>query len=324
MNSRALATEGLDRRPRTLKVGLDVTVLMGGPSSERDVSLLSGGAIADALASVGHCVSRADISPQDASALDRRGIDVVFIALHGDFGESGQVQRLCEQHHLRYTGSPPRASEMAMDKAVAKELFAGAGLTVAKSLVATAADKPRTLAKALDRLGLPVVLKPVDGGSSVDITIARTAAIRDAAVAALLGKYGRAMAEEFVPGREFTVGILGDQALPVLEIVPAREFYDYTAKYADGAGTRYVFDHGLPDQTVRSLQSAALAAHQVLGCRDMSRVDFILPPSGVPVVLEINTIPGFTSHSLLPMAAAKAGVNFAELVSRIAMMAMQR
>jgi D-alanine-D-alanine ligase len=143
-------------------------------------------------------------------------------------------------------------------------------------------------------------------------------------VAALLGKYGRAMAEEFVPGREFTVGILGDQALPVLEIVPAREFYDYTAKYADGAGTRYVFDHGLPDQTVRSLQSAALAAHQVLGCRDMSRVDFILPPSGVPVVLEINTIPGFTSHSLLPMAAAKAGVNFAELVSRIAMMAMQR
>ncbi len=324
MSSRAMATEGLDFRIKKPKLRLDVTVLMGGPSTERDVSLLSGSAIAEALVRLGHRVRGADISPQDTSALDREGIDVVFIALHGEFGENGQVQRLCEERRLRYTGSPPKASEMAMDKSVAKEIFTGAGLTVARGVVVHAADNPAEVTKALDRLGLPVVLKPVSSGSSVDITLARTAAARDTAVANLMGKYGRAMAEELIQGREMTVAILGSRALPVLEVIPAREFYDYTAKYADESGTRYVFDHGLPEAVVQSLQSAALTAHHVLGCRDMSRVDFILPPSGTPIVLEINTIPGFTSHSLLPMAAARAGLNFAQLVDRIVMMAMQR
>jgi D-alanine-D-alanine ligase len=324
MSSRALATKGLDFRVKKPKLRLDVTVLMGGPSSERDVSLMSGTAIAEALVRLGHRVRGADVLPDDTSALDRGAIDVVFIALHGEFGENGQVQRLCEERHLRYTGSPPRASEMAMDKAVAKEMFAGAGLTVARGLVVTAADNPAEVTKALDRLGLPVVLKPVSNGSSVDITIARSAAACDAAVANLLNKYGRAMAEELIQGREMTVSVLGARALPVLEVIPTREFYDYTAKYTDGVGTRYVFDHALPDRVVQSLQSAALTAHHVLGCRDMSRVDFILPPDGVPVVLEINTIPGFTSHSLLPMAAARAGLNFAQLVDRILMMAVQR
>jgi D-alanine-D-alanine ligase len=324
MSSRALATEGLDFRLKKPKLRLDITVLMGGPSSERDVSLMSGSAIAEALVRLGHRVRGADISPEDTTTLDRGGVDVVFIALHGEFGENGQVQRLCEERHLRYTGSPPKTSEMAMDKSVAKEIFAGAGLTVARGLVVTTADNFSEVTKALDRLGLPVVLKPVSSGSSVDITFARTAAVRDAAVTNLLNKYGRAMAEELIQGREMTVAILGARALPVLEVIPAREFYDYTAKYTDGVGTRYVFDHGLPDQVVQSLQSAALTAHHVLGCRDMSRVDFILPPNGVPVVLEINTIPGFTNHSLLPMAAARAGLNFAQLVDRIVMMTMQR
>jgi D-alanine-D-alanine ligase len=158
----------------------------------------------------------------------------------------------------------------------------------------------------------------------VDITVAKTPSVRDAAVAALLDKYGRALAEEFVVGREFTVGILGRRPLPVLEIVPAREFYDYTAKYADDSGTQYVFEHGLPGAVVRALQASALAAHEALGCRDLSRVDIIVTPGGLPVVLEVNTIPGFTSHSLVPMAAAKAGLSFPQLVDRIVMMAMQR
>ncbi len=323
MDPRVQAAESLEGQIRRPRLSLDVTVLMGGPSSEREVSLMSGAAIADGLTQAGHRVTRADISPQDTSALDRPGIDVVFIALHGAFGEDGAVQRLCEQRRLRYIGSDPQASAAAMDKIASRKRFADAGLTVPGGLLLAPAN-PTEHREALNRLGLPVVCKPVDGGSSVDITIAKTPSARDAAVEALLAKYGRALAEEFVAGREFTVGILGRRPLPVLEVVPAREFYDYTAKYADDSGTQYVFDHGLPGAVVRVLQSSALVAHEALGCRDLSRVDFIVTPGGLPVVLEVNTIPGFTSHSLVPMAAAKAGLDFSQLVDRIVMMAMQR
>ena len=175
-----------------------------------------------------------------------------------------------------------------------------------------------------DELPPPVILKPVDGGSSIDITIARSCEQRDATLEFLVDTYGRAMLERFVPGRELTVGILGDEALPVAEIIPGREFYDYESKYSDDAGTRYVFDHGLDPGTVKRLQADALKAHRVVGCRDMSRVDFILDAEGTPNVLEINTIPGFTSHSLLPKAANHAGISFSQLTDRIARMAMQR
>jgi D-alanine-D-alanine ligase len=303
---------------------LDLTVLMGGPSSEREVSLVSGAAVADALVRCGHKVTRCDISPQDTSALDRRGIDAVFIALHGAFGESGDVQSLCESRGLKYTGSGPRASEVAMDKAASKRQFQHAGLCTPPWEIITDRDDPAAACDKLNTIGLPAVLKPIDGGSSVDITIAKDQPTRDAAVKALLAKYGRLMCEKFIKGVELTIGILGQQALPVIQVVPTHEFYDYSAKYADDAGTRYIFEHGLSDQTVARLQQAALLAHQCLGCRDMSRVDFILDDAGTAYVLEINTIPGFTSHSLLPKAAAKAGINFEQLVDRIVSMAMQR
>jgi D-alanine--D-alanine ligase len=309
---------------------LDITVLMGGPSSEREVSLLSGEAIACALERNGHKVTRSDISPTDVSALKRKGIDVVFIALHGAFGESGEVQALCEEHGLRYIGSPAKASEMAMNKATAKEYFRKAGLNIAEGFVvhktgggAGHLGDPATKAQ-IEKLGLPLVIKPVDGGSSVDVVIARTAADRDAELSRLVDKYGCMLVEQFIAGRELTVGILGDQALPVIEIVPDGSFYDYRAKYSDQAQTRYVFDHGIAPEIVQSIQRNALAAHRSLGCRDMSRVDFILTPAGKAYVLEINTIPGFTSHSLLPKAAAKVGVSFEQLVERIARMAMAR
>jgi D-alanine-D-alanine ligase len=312
------------------KAVLDITVLMGGPSSEREVSLLSGEAIASALERNGHKVTRSDISPADVSALKRKGIDVVFIALHGAFGESGEVQALCEQHGLRYIGSPAKASELAMNKATAKEYFGKAGLNIAEGLVvrktgggAGQFGDPATKAR-VESLGLPIVIKPVDGGSSVDVVIARDAPVRDAELSRLVDKYGCMMVEQFIAGRELTVGILGDQALPVIEIVPDGSFYDYRAKYSDQARTRYVFDHGIAPEIVQSIQRDALAAHRSLGCRDMSRVDFILTPAGKAYVLEINTIPGFTSHSLLPKAAAKVGVGFEQLVERIARMAMAR
>ncbi len=311
------------RGGRTTQV-LDITVLMGGPSSEHEVSLLSGAAIADGLQHVGHRVTRADIMPDETSALDRSGTDVVFIALHGEYGESGEVQALCEARGLRYTGSAPRASELAMDKAASKQICKRAGLATPDWMIIEQFHTPQQLAKWLGELPPPVVLKPVDGGSSVDIIIARDEPERDAALEYLLDKYGRAMLERFVAGREVAVSVLGDEPLPVLEIIPARKFYDYTAKYADDAGTKFVFDHGLSDQAAKAVQAAAMTAHRELGCRDMSRSDFILDGDGVTHFLEINTIPGFTSHSLLPMAAAKIGIGFDELVDRLVAMAMQR
>jgi len=318
------ATEGAEDRKKAPADVLDITVLMGGPSAERDVSLMSGSAIADGLQRSGHRVTRADILPDETAALDRDDIDVVFIALHGDFGESGEVQRLCEEHGLRYTGSGPRASQLAIDKAATKQIVRRVGLPTPDWMILEDFHTPAQIAQWLAELDLPVVLKPVDGGSSVDITIARTRQERDEALDGLLDKYGRAMVERFVPGRELTVGILGAEPLPVLEIIPGGEFYDYRAKYSDEAGTVYTFDHGLDAATVERLQAAARATHRALGCRDLSRVDFLLDDEATAWVLEINTIPGFTSHSLLPMAAGRAGVSFEELVDRIARMAMGR
>jgi D-alanine-D-alanine ligase len=302
----------------------DVTVLMGGPSAEREVSLMSGRAVADALEHVGHRVTRADIRPQNTSALDRAGAEAVFIALHGEFGESGEVQALCERRGLPYTGSGPEASRLALDKAAAKQRFRRAGLQTPDWMIIEEYHAPGQRQAWLAEIPPPAVLKPVDGGSSVNVVIARGAGDRDAALEMLLDKYGRAMVERFVGGRELTVGILGERALPLMEIVCARAFYDYVAKYADDAGTRYVFDHGLPAQTVEAARRAALTAHHALGCRDMSRVDFILDAGGALQVLEVNTIPGFTSHSLLPMAAGRAGLSFERLVDHLVAMAVAR
>ena len=303
---------------------LNVTVLMGGPSSEREVSLVSGGAVATALESVGHRVSRADIQPNDAEALEAPGIDVVFIALHGEFGEDGKVQALCEARGLAYTGSNPRASELAMDKAAAKQIVRRNGVDTPDWVVVEEYHTVSRSASEVAELSLPVVVKPVTGGSSVDVTIAHDAGVRDAAIGAALDKYGRVMVEKFIAGRELTVGILGEQALPVIQIVPKRAFYDFTAKYADDAGTEYLFDFGVAPGALRAIQASALAVNEALGCRDMCRVDFILDAAGRAWMLEVNTIPGFTGHSLLPMAARRSGVEFPQLVDRLVRMAYSR
>ena len=205
---------------------LDVTVLMGGPSSERDISLISGEAIAAGLERAGHAVTRADISPADTTALDRPGLDVIFIALHGNFGESGEVQTLCENRCLAYTGSGPRASRLAMDKAASKQIFKRAGLSTPDWMIVEQFHPPETYHQWLAELPPPVVLKPVDGGSSVDVIIATDVVERDAAMQDLMEQYGRVMLERYVAGRELTVGIIGNQTLPVLENIPGSAFYD--------------------------------------------------------------------------------------------------
>ncbi len=314
--------EGTD--PRHPEDPLAVTVLMGGPSAEREVSIWSGQAVADALESLGHRVSRGDIGPADTRILDADGIDVVFIALHGQFGESGEVQQLCESRDLPYVGSGPRSSRLCLNKAASKQFFRQAGLRTPDWMIIERFHAPRTFGPWLDELPLPVVVKPVDGGSSVDVTICHDEACRDEAIEELRETYGRAMLERFVPGREVTVGILDERPLPVCQIIPDGAFYDYRAKYSDDAATRYLFGHGLGADVVKQLQSDAMAAHHCLGCRDLSRVDFILDDQNVAHLLEINTIPGFTSHSLLPKAAAEAGVNFPQLCDCLVRLARAR
>jgi D-alanine-D-alanine ligase len=302
---------------------LDILVLMGGPSSEREVSLVSGAAIADALESCGHRVVRGDIKPTDTSAIDGEQPDVVFIALHGEFGEDGQVQQLCEQRGLTYVGSAPQPSELAMDKAASKQIYRKIGLDTPDWVIVEEFDTPAKQAELVERIPLPCVVKPVDGGSSVDIDIVRTRAERDKTLEALLDKYTRAMVERLIEGRELTVGILDSRPLPVLEIRPQREFYDYIAKYDDD-NTEYILDHGLTEEIVQATQHAAVSAHEALGCRDMSRSDFILNGDQEVWILETNTIPGFTSHSLLPKAAAAEGMDFAQLCEELVRMAMDR
>lgn len=302
---------------------LDILVLMGGISAEREVSLASGEAVARALESRGHRIRRADISPQDLSALAGEEPDVVFIAMHGAFGEDGQVQRHCEQRGLTYVGSPPKACELAMDKAASKQIYRRLGLSTPDWAIIEELAPPDRQRADLERIGLPCVIKPVDNGSSVDIHIARDKPTRRDAMEELLDRYGRAMVERYAEGREFTVGIVDSEALPVMEIRTERDFYDYFAKYDDD-GTQYIADHRLGREKVAQLQEAALSAHGGLGCRDMSRSDFILGADGTIWILETNTIPGFTDHSLLPKAAAEAGLSFAQLCEELVAMARQR
>ncbi len=301
----------------------DVTVLLGGPGSEREVSLASGRAVADALAARGHRVTAGDISPADTSALDRDGIDVVFIALHGEFGEDGRVQQLCEDRRLAYVGSGPAASELAMDKHRSKQAFRDAGMTTADWVLVQASDPPDRVADLLDRVPPPCVVKPVDSGSSVDVYLAPDADQRDQVLPGVLAGYGRAMVEALIRGRELTVGILDGRPLPIIEIRPKQEFYDYVAKY-EADDTEYVPNPELPDDLADRLQADALKAHRALGCRDLNRVDFILGDDGQAYALEANTIPGFTSHSLVPKAAAAAGISFDELCDRLVRLALRR
>jgi len=285
---------------------------------------MSGTRVADALERVGHKVTRADMLPTDTSALERPGIDVVFIALHGEFGESGEVQKLCEDGGLRYVGSGPLASELGMNKPASKRIFRKIGLSTPDWAVIERSESPESVRAQLENLPLPLVIKPIDGGSTIDVTIARDERTRDAAMEDLVARYSRAMIELYVEGRELTVGILDTEALPVLEIIPAREFYDYSAKYDDSSGTEFVFDHGLDPAVVHAAQEAALTAHRSIGARDLSRTDFILDSNGTLQILEINTIPGLTAHSLVPMAAAEAGIGFEELADRLVKMPMHR
>lgn len=315
-----LAESLLVSPPRAAAVGtLNITVLAGGPSDEREVSLSSGQAVRDALLRRGHRVALLDISPDDLSALDQPA-DCVFIALHGAFGEDGQLQQILERRGQRYCGSDAAASALAMDKVAAKKRFIERDVPTPRFDVV----KKSRIAEVESRWLPPVVVKPTRSGSSVDTYLATTQEQVGDALRAVVAKHGEALIEECIQGLELTVGILDDRVLPPIQIRTRRAFYDYQAKYIDN-DTEYLFDIPLPGEVLERIESLSAAAAAALGCRDFCRVDWMVDGrTHEPWALEINTIPGFTSHSLLPKAAARVGISFDELVQRIVLCAMGR
>jgi D-alanine-D-alanine ligase len=290
-----------------------VAVLYGGMSAEREVSLSSGRQVIAALRDGGFEVTPIEVGTDlraVIAALDPAP-DAVFNALHGRFGEDGAIQGVLDWLGIPYTHSGVRASALAMDKAAAKAVFAAAGLPVAAGRVVAIAE----IADA-DPLPRPYVVKPVNEGSSVGVSIIRAGDNRRAAVVETW-RYGpTAMVEEYVPGRELTVGVMGDRALAVTEIAPRHGFYDYESKYADG-GSRHIVPAQLHPKAYAQALDVALAAHRALGCRGASRADFRYDDTGGEpgrlVLLEVNTQPGLTPTSLLPEQAAHLGMSFAEL-----------
>lgn len=295
---------------------IKVAVLMGGISAERQISLESGTNMAAAIASAGLTVITSDITPDDLSILDDDSIDVFFLGLHGRFGEDGQLQEILESRNLVYTGSGARASRNAFDKTLSKEIFAGSGMPLARHFCVSNSDTAENISEAIKKFGDKFAVKPVKQGSSVGVEIIR--GVRQAAEAAIrcFGEFGDCMVEEFIRGREITVGILNGKTLPVTEIISKTGFYDYTAKYKDDS-TEYLFDSVKDTAVIDKINRTALACFNSLGCRHQSRVDMILTDDNVPYILEINTLPGFTEHSLLPMAAKKAGISPEELCLEI-------
>jgi len=294
--------------------GLRVAVLMGGPSAEREVSLTSGREAARALLHRGMNVCEVRVDGEEF-ALPYQ-CDVVFIALHGRFGEDGTVQQMLEARGALYTGSGPAASARAMDKSVAKEFFRQAGIPTPRAVVVE-----RDLRHATD-LSFPAVVKPAREGSSVGISLVRDKTELEQACLQAWLHDERLLIEQYIAGREFTVGILGDHALPVIEIRTQRPFFDYRAKYTTGEAEETLAE--LDALTAARMQELAWRVHAGLGCRDFSRVDLMMDAAGHLFVLEINTIPGLTPQSLLPKAAAAAGLSYEELCARMVQLALAR
>jgi len=298
-----------------------VAVLMGGEGDERQVSLESGRCVADALRKTSVCVIESDITLKDMSILDNKQVNVFFIALHGKFGEDGQLQEIIERKKLKYTGSGPAASKAAFDKIMSKKIFLENNIPTPEWIEVSGFIEEETLVNEIKRLGGKYVVKPACQGSSVGIEILNNPLEAARAATVSLARFGATLVEKFIPGRELTVGILGKTALPIIEIKPKQSFYDYHAKYIDD-NTEYLFDTIKDETLTKRIQAMAMKCFDVLGCRHFSRVDFLLDSENRPYVLEVNTIPGMTSHSLLPKAAGKAGMNMTELCGKIVNLAL--
>ena len=333
---------------------MNLTVLLGGTSAERDVSIASGLRIATALRERGHRVTAVDpasgvvdlealrrgvgVTPPTPEELERlraggaapsllelpavREADVVVLGLHGGSGEDGTIQAMLDLVGVRYTGSGHLASALAMDKDLSKHLFRAAGVRTADWLMADTVQRSTLdVERTVGTLGLPIVVKPSKQGSTVGLTVVKRSEDLDAAVAEAFRYDDEVMLERFVPGRELTVGILGGEALPVGEIIPQKEIYDYECKYTPGMAVEE-FPARLEPAVAAALQEQARLAFGALKLRGCARIDFRLTPEGESYCLEANTLPGMTETSLIPQAAAAAGLSFGELCERIVQLAV--
>ncbi len=301
---------------------LNITLLAGGISRERTVSLSSGAQIAEALRKRGHTVFEADIGPDNLGALDHHPCDLVFPALHGTFGEDGQLQEILESRGMAYVGSGPAASKLAMDKVAAKSVLAEKSITTPNWQVVSG-GKFKDSWTPRSGIGYPCVIKPISDGSSMACRICGNIEEARAHLAETLPEYGAMLVERFVAGPELTVGILDGKALPIIHIRPMSTFYDYQAKY-QRADTEYLFDIDLPSAVLDKVTRLALETYNCIGSRHLARVDVMVDQATLePMVLELNSLPGFTSHSLVPKAAARAGIAFDELCDRLVRMAVR-
>ena len=297
--------------------GKHVAVLCGGDSREREVSLRSGKAVYDALGDAGFDAELIDLKTLD-EAENLSDFDGAFIAMHGDWGEDGQLQAKLEAMHIPYTGSGPHASSLAMDKWKACEVFTRSGITMPEGMLL-----PASFDDIVSRLGRSVVVKPCSGGSTVGVTIITdlTPEKLDEAVQVAKGSYDSdVMIEKYIAGRELTCAVWERngkaQALPVIEIAPHSGYYDYTNKYTSGA-TEYIVPAKIDPEIFAHVQDMAVKAHESLGCSGYSRADFRLSPEGRAYILEVNTAPGMTATSLVPKAAKAIGVSMSEFVGEI-------
>jgi D-alanine-D-alanine ligase len=295
---------------------------MGGDSAEREISIQSGSEVLRALLSLGYDARSLDYDDRFVDALRELRPDVVFIALHGPGGEDGHVQALLEYLSIPYTGSGLEAAALSMDKHLTKKLLAAEGLpTPVWDLFDLTGGTLPLLPGSLD---LPLVVKPRFEGSSAGISIVRTHEEWTAAMLEASKSYAQILAEEYVEGREFTCAVLGEEALPIVEIVANRDgFYSYDAKYEPG-GSTHVVPAPIDDDLAARLQMLGLSAHRLLGLRDYSRSDFIVSRDNRPYILEVNSLPGLTPVSLLPEACSAAGIRFEALIERLVGYALAR
>lgn len=299
-----------------------IAVVMGGTSAEREISIQSGTCIMRALTSLGYDAQSLDYDARFIDAIREVAPDAVFLALHGPGGEDGQIQGVLEHLNLPYTGSGLEACALAMDKHLTKKLCAAEGLpTAAWDLFDLTGGTLPLLPGSLD---LPLVIKPRYEGSSVGVSIVHTHEQWTKAMIGAAQAYGEVIAEEFIAGREFTCAILGEEPLPVVEILANRDdFYSYNAKYDQG-GSTHIAPARIDSDLAARIQMLAVSVHRLIGLRDYSRCDFIVSKEGRPYVLEINALPGFTPNSLLPDASAAAGISYEALVERIVAHALGR
>lgn len=307
---------------------MKVGVLMGGWSPEKSVSLMSGKNVVEGLKKAGVKAVAVTLTGADKkeSRLEKRvkggRFDAVFIALHGTFGEDGQLQALLDKWKVAYTGSGALACGLAMHKGCSKLVFEAQKVPTAKWVAIHKSTPAARWAKDV-KMPLPVVVKPADAGSALGVTIVRDRKSLGKAIRSALRYSQWAVVEKFVPGMEVTVAVLADKALPVIEILPANEFYDFDSKYKPG-GSAHIIPARLPKAAQKKVQVLALKAGRALGCEDYYRVDLIVPAKGEPQVLEVNTAPGMTATSLVPDAAKAAGIGFPQLLKRLVGMAVKK